>query len=211
MPRQKRFIVVAKKFLQGFTLIEVMIIVAIVAILFVSLMVTMRFQRLKAQDAQIKEDLHLLKVAFENYYSDNNCYPPPEWFDNKSDCGADYLNPYLESLPCSPVDGTPYYIEKDISGCGWFKLYANLNNAEDPEAKKLWVETDGNEDYNYGVSSTNTQIEIDNPNTSGPESGPYYCRGWGNCVGPFANPPCGVTWSSPNCSDSCYNWSNICP
>lgn len=192
----------------GFTMMEVLMIVGILSLLVVSLTVSMRKQRLKAEDATMKDDLNRLKIALEEYYNDNNCYPPPSWLDQ---CGSSLLSPYLTTIPCHP-DGTPFEIEYDSTSCGWFKIYANLHNAEDPQAQALWVDDgSGYAGYNFGVSSTNTTIGINpppaNPSASpSPGSNSYYCSGVGasaNCTSFPAGRTCSPGFPDSNCSGAC--------
>ncbi|KKU46847.1 MAG: hypothetical protein UX62_C0005G0007 [Microgenomates group bacterium GW2011_GWA2_46_7] len=145
---------------QGFTLIEILIVVSIIAILMLTLSFSITRQRDKADNARIKSDLSRLKIAFEDYYNDHNCYPPADWFDDSSDCGTPHLTPYLNQIPCDPHTGRPYPLEKD-GACGtWFKLYGKLTNpTADPQAVAQFSES-GSTLGNYGVSSSNTVVSV---------------------------------------------------
>lgn len=193
---------VSKRF--GFTLIELLVIVAILGILLIITISTLASKRTKADDAKIKSDLSRLSIAFEEYYNDHNCYPPPEFFDDVSDCNSSNLSPYLSSLPCDRRTGLPYILEKDDTGCNWYKLYATLQNANDPASVALHSEA-GSPLGNYGVSSTNVTISV-LPPTPTPASSPvslpspsevatptptpapsvinnyFYCQSVGNCT-----------------------------
>jgi prepilin-type N-terminal cleavage/methylation domain-containing protein len=141
---------------RGFTLIEVLIVVAIIGILVLALTLSMRAQREKAEDARAKADLERLRIAFEDYYSDYNCYPPSEWFDSADDCNADYLQPYLSTIPCDRRTGEPYVIERDSAdSCNWYKLYTTLDYPQE----NLCSET-GSSLGNYGVGSTNVTVSV---------------------------------------------------
>ena len=91
----------------AFTLIEVLVVVAILALLTLAAIVSFGGSRDKADDSRVKSDLDRLKIAFEDYYSDHNCYPPLEWFDSTADCGSDHLQPYLNVMPCNRKTGSP--------------------------------------------------------------------------------------------------------
>jgi len=181
---------------RGFTLIELILVVAILALLITALTLSLRGQRTKAEDTRAKSDLERLKLAFEEYYSDNNCYPPSEWFDNPEDCGTTHLTPYLKNIPCDRHTGLPYQLEKDASGCSWFKLYASLSHWEDPGVQALCA-TGGSTLGNYGVSSDNVVLSVACPSpspigsghSSAPSSSPrpsdsnnYYCQEVNNCT-----------------------------
>jgi prepilin-type N-terminal cleavage/methylation domain-containing protein len=180
---------------KGFTLIELLISISILAILVVIALSMVRSNRDKADDAATKADLQRLKIAFEDYYGDNNCYPPAEFFDSADDCGSNHLAPYLGSLPCDNTTDLPYVLETDATGCNWFKLYTNLKFADaDPSAQSL-CGSGGSSLGNYGVSSDNVALTV--ACTTAPTSSPassgtgeqlppghdyYYCSALGNCT-----------------------------
>src|SRR3972149_11995402 len=89
----------------GFTLIELLIVIAILAILIIISMMSWRLQIEKANDAKKKEGLYRTSQAFEEYFSDNECYPAPDTLQN---CGGSELSPYLDKVPCDPVTKLPY-------------------------------------------------------------------------------------------------------
>lgn len=180
---------------RGFTLIELLIVIAIIAILVVIALSMVKSNRDKATDSRIKSDLHRLKVAFEDYHADNGCYPPPSFFDDPSDCGSAHLAPYLSSIPCNQKSNNPYTLERDPSGCEWFKIYANLLISSDPQALKL-CSSSGSNLGNYAISSDNVVPSVLCDAQSGsaaPSSAPgvsplpqghnyYYCSAVGNCT-----------------------------
>lgn len=190
----------------AFTLIEVLIVVAIIALLVIALTLSMRSQRQKAEDARAKSDLERLKIAFEDYYSDNNCYPPPEWFDGPEDCGSSALQPYLNSITCDRRTGLPYPMEYDSAGCpSWYKLYTTLT-FPDPDSP-LCSDT-GSTLGNYGVASSNTILSVVCTASPAPSSGStpppdpealYYCQNLGNCSEIPTGWTCGITFSDGNC------------
>lgn len=185
-------------------------------------------QRDKAQDAKTKSELNRLRIAFEDYYGDHNCYPPPEWFDSTDDCGSENLRPYLGNIPCDPTTNLPYIVEYDNTGCKSYKLYGNLKYVEDPDRLAL-CSTGGSTAGNYGVSSSNTTVSIDceavtthspTPVGSPPPStipGTHACGtdsgGHGYC-GLYPNPSlAGCPWTTTNstlcesyCPTSALSW-----
>lgn len=164
---------------RGFTLIELLIVVSILAILVIVALAMVRGNRDKAADAKVKSELNRLKIAFEDYYGDHNCYPPPEYFDDANDCGGQQLRPYLGSVPCNPNTNLPYAYITDSTGCTWFKLYGNLKSYdEDSLSSPLTLDSYS---YNYGVSSSNTTLETQNaPLPEGHNY--YYCSALNNCT-----------------------------
>src|SRR5258708_32581778 len=111
----------------GFTLIELLIALAIIAILFVVLLLGEGLQLSRGEDARRKSDLAKLKVAFEDYYNDHNCYPPPALLQR---CGSTDLAPYVARIPCDPRSRQPYpdYID---SSCQWYAIYTTLGDKND--------------------------------------------------------------------------------
>ncbi|NCO11973.1 prepilin-type N-terminal cleavage/methylation domain-containing protein, partial [Candidatus Pacearchaeota archaeon] len=103
---------------RGFTLIEVLIVVAVLAILIIMALLLTPRQLEKARDGQRKSDLQKIKIAFEDYYNDNGCYPSADVLHN---CGgvspSDHeLSPYLQNIPCDPKDQSYYlYLPFDNS------------------------------------------------------------------------------------------------
>jgi len=94
---------------RGFTLIEVMIVVAVIAILALILIPNFTNARAQAQTATCESNLREIATAAELYYSDVQSYPgagnvTPTLFTNGSTI-------YLETTPVDPaaqVSTTPY-------------------------------------------------------------------------------------------------------
>lgn len=165
----------------GFTLIELLIVVSILAILVVIALSMVQGNRDKAEDAKIKSELNRLKIAFEDYYGDHNCYPPAEYFDEASDCGTSQLSPYLNAITCNPKTRQPYAYVTDDTGCVWYKLYGFVSNEQDALiSPPLSIDTHS---YNYGVSSSNTSVaSTTNPNALPLGHNYYYCSSINNCT-----------------------------
>lgn len=217
--------------LKGFTLIEVLIIISILALLMVALLLSVKNQRQKAEDARIKADLDRLKIAFEDYYNDNNCYPPTSWFDTADDCGSNLLQPYLNAIPCDPKSDLPYPLEHVGNQCSGFRLFGTLENYSDPAVTDLCVGSGGSSLGNYGVSSSNTTVGINcapqssgggspTPNPSSPfPPGQYACQtldpingcnNFGSQANALAN-GCPATFSDASCNGQCGNPIYKCP
>src|SRR3990167_8966396 len=108
---------------RGFTLIELLIVIAILAILIIIAMMSWRLQVDKARDAQKKDDLHRISIAFEEYFSDNECYPPADILQN---CQGDEFDPYLDKIPCDPTTGLPYCYITDLDNPSCFRSFKIL-------------------------------------------------------------------------------------
>lgn len=215
----------------GYTLIEILIVMAIVALLVLATILSLSKERLKAEDVRVKTDLERLKIAFAEYYNDNHCYPPVEWFDGAEDCGAPHMQPYLSAIACDKHTGLPYVLEKDATGCGWFKLYGELALPESDREALALCSTPGSNLGNYGVSSSNVTVQIScgggsplasstptassspaasatpAPSSNLPPVDPdyaYYCQGAANCTSydPYKF-YCVPAFTDPNCGAGC--------
>lgn len=77
---RKDYVSNTKKLVRGFTLMELLIVVALIVVLATAMMVLLnvRHQIEKANNAKRKNDLKILRTALEEYYNDKGCYPRPE-------------------------------------------------------------------------------------------------------------------------------------
>lgn len=103
---------------RGFTLIEIMIVIAIIGVLSSIVLASLGPARMKARDARRIEDLHEINNALALYYSDHHEYPPSPCgydcngyyysFDNYDSASwsilQTYLAPYLSKLPVDPIN-----------------------------------------------------------------------------------------------------------
>lgn len=142
-----------QRFSPGLSLIETLIVITILAILILMGIMAMQKQITKGRDAERKADLEKIKLALEDYYNDNDCYPVATWLVI---CGAS-LSPYLKEIPCDPQTGDPYeYLP--VASCAGYRVLTALENQNDPSS--LTVGCDGtvcgtNSPYNennYGIS-----------------------------------------------------------
>ena len=59
----------------GFTLIELLVVVTIVGILAAIAVVNVRYAQRKAREAALKDNLHSLRSAIDNFHADKQRYP----------------------------------------------------------------------------------------------------------------------------------------
>jgi type II secretory pathway pseudopilin PulG len=132
---------------QGFTLIEFLIILGLISVLFILFAQLLGSEYVpRAADAKRKGDLQKIKIAFEDYYNDNSCYPDPGALQN---CGSDDLAPYLSTIPCDPSSKAPYFYEPDqLNQCDGYRLLTVLRYEDDPSI----VDMPCYEPYNYGLA-----------------------------------------------------------
>jgi len=82
----------------GFTLIELMIVLAIIGILATLALPTYRYAHIRAKEAVLKEDLFTLRSLLDQYYADKGHYPSSL---------EDLVNEgYLRKIPIDPMTGS---------------------------------------------------------------------------------------------------------
>ena len=92
---------------QGFTLIELMVVMSIMGILIAIAQPSLKHTIIKAREAVLKEDLFQLREAIDQYYADNGKYP---------DQLADLMNEddrsrsYLRAIPKDPFTNAEDWI-----------------------------------------------------------------------------------------------------
>jgi prepilin-type N-terminal cleavage/methylation domain-containing protein len=186
---------------RGFTLTEVLIVIAVLAVLAILLLLNFNSHQGRARDAGRKTDLDRIKIAFEEYYNDHGCYPPPDILNN---CNGQELQPYLDRIPCDPFTKEPYvYVPLENNECKGYRVLAHLENEEDPVIGQAGCDSSCGcgfgEEYQYGISSgvtlKQTACEPINPQPSStPASSPGGGSGGGSpspgsSPSPSASPP----------------------
>jgi len=147
-----------KMFLKGFTMIELLVVMAILGVLAVVGVQSFRLSQAKSRDARRKSDLEQVQRALEMYVNDHKSYPTSDngkilgtnWGGEFADSNGTI---YMKELPKDPR-GNPEYCYSSDTG-NEYKLYAKLENSQDPKVGGPYS-CNGVNDYNYGVSSPNT-------------------------------------------------------
>lgn len=210
----------------GFTLVELLIVITIMAILVTAMTGALNPAALvdRAHDASRKKDVNRIKVAFEEYYNDNGCYPNATVVAALSDpanCDRNIaLFPQLRPWVCDPVTNKTYVVVVEPSNCPrWYKIMAKLANRSDSDIPSGWSalvgyhigSTDPNQNYdsqvvNYGVSSGNVGW------TDYTMACPYKTDGTNSCNVLYANGDCKSVGQSETCTGStCYAGPNCLP
>jgi type II secretion system protein G len=97
---------------RGFTLVEMMIVVAIIAILVMVLVPNFVRARAQAQTASCMMNLKEIATALELYQADNDQYPTAS---KQALSGSDpNLLPYIKQVPIDPVAGPSAYYEYSV-------------------------------------------------------------------------------------------------
>lgn len=164
---------------QGFTLVEILVVVAIIAVLVGIVGGNFIGSRIRARDSERKSALSQLQKALELYISDYNFYPPSVggqidgiawgnvWIDAENTI-------YMRQLPSDSREPTIQYLYETNTGLTKYRIYARIENAQDIDTD---LDGDGQpgDEYdgsvgdgssktcgtllcNYGVSSANTTM-----------------------------------------------------
>ena len=102
---------------RGFTLLELMIVMAIMGILITIAQPSLKQSIVRAREAVLREDLYQIRDALDQYYADNGKYPAQL---------ADLINQsekeksYLRGIPKDPLTGADDWItialESEVGG-----------------------------------------------------------------------------------------------
>lgn len=162
------------KQVKGFTLIEILIAMAIIGILasvgFGSYIRSLK----KGRDAQRKSDLNQVQNALEGYMSDFQVYPgcnaegkivgcddggtSCDWGDSFTRNVGDTTKTYMSRLPDDPVSTANYVY---VSDGDKYQLFSVLENGQDADYVDSYTTECGDETCKYGVPSPNTSMSTE--------------------------------------------------
>jgi len=150
-----------KNIKNGFTLVELLVVISIIGILTVISLASFTTAQIKARDAQRKSDLEQTSKALMLYYSDTGTFPPEVdfHFGNESPgfVSVDGNTIYMRKTPQDPKFPTSVYVYKTDGSS--FNLFANLENTKDSQCPQPAPYTVGAVSYCYGVASPNTVLQ----------------------------------------------------
>lgn len=72
----------------AFTLLELLVVIAVIGVLVAIILPNLAGVRLRARDSALKNDLNQLKIALRMYYNDHQSYPDDDGSGNMLACGA---------------------------------------------------------------------------------------------------------------------------
>lgn len=113
----------------GFTLIEILVVITIIALLASMAIVSYNSLNKNSRDARRRGDIEQLRVAIEQYRSNNNAYPTPAGTYGLSfgsgSLTDDSTTTYMSQLPQDPKSPQTYYYTGSTSD---YTLGARLEN-----------------------------------------------------------------------------------
>jgi len=149
-----------RKFCKGFTLVELLVVIAVVGILsgtVITLINPANYLK-KGRDTQRKSDLSVIQSAFEIYKADLGIYPPQPL----PSCGNPLTagsppSTYMRRFPCDPRNtGQHVYRYVPSAGNTAYSLIACLENTsdlqKDPTNNSAYC-TGGTTNWSYTVQS----------------------------------------------------------
>lgn len=153
----------------GFTLVELLVVMAIIGILAALVVGNFRNTQIKGRDAQRKSDLKQLASAMELYFNDYGRYPPAS-AGNLLGCPAptgscswgsgnftDGQTIYMRTLPDDPSGSWDYYYQVSTDQQR-FRIFTKLENTQDPDIVSLSSPFCGSTACNFGIASANSNL-----------------------------------------------------
>ncbi len=127
---------------EGFTLLELLIVIVIIGILAVLIVPNLASGPQRARDGQRKSDLRNIKTALETYFNDKNGYPSSATWKTDLNTGGTYI----KTIPVDPKTKSDYSYVPSASGCASgacvsYVLEATLENKKDGDIKAGTTDT----------------------------------------------------------------------
>lgn len=138
---------------RGFTLLEMMVVVAIIAILAGILIPNFTRARAQAGMSACMANEKTIATALELYYTDNQKYPASA---NVDATFVKTMNGYMNQIPIDPTAGAAAYYQYALSSSGGVISYAiTCPGTHDPATLMALT---------GGAATTNTKIKYDSQN-----------------------------------------------
>ncbi len=108
-----------RRFQDGFTLIELMVVILIIGLLATIVVQNLRSATDKAKRVKAQADIAQIKSALDRYYLDSGSYPTTDQglsgliaAPTAGNVPKDWGGPYIEKIPPDPW-GNPYFYQSD--------------------------------------------------------------------------------------------------
>jgi prepilin-type N-terminal cleavage/methylation domain-containing protein len=212
MPTRKK-----KKQFFGFTLVEVITVLIVIAGLLIFSYLSIPTIQAKVRDARRKADLHKMAISIADYEETNNCYPVSLPVCKTAFKDGDEI--VVSSIPCDPDTNESYVYVSENSECpSWFQLYTILEYDDDALIDEVGCRYGCGPDcqFNYGVASPNQNL---NPYCLGPDAPAaedpveYVCDPAGKCEiyeDPEISGCPDIYPDDPTCQEQCEPRENRC-
>lgn len=140
---------------------ELLIVIAIVALLAVFVLMNIQRQTQRGYDSRKKQDITRIRTALEEYFNDHGTYPEEAvWYGMNCgmNTGMEFLKPYLDNkpIPCDPLTRMPYEYVLNTD-CNGFVILTKLGDSSDSDITKNGCDASAGcgyiQGYNFGLSS----------------------------------------------------------
>ncbi len=120
----------------GFTLVEILIVIAIIGILSSLLLPNFLGARERARDARRKSDIDAIRKGLELFKNDQSPVAYPTATSGRLPCAVPLptTGASMGKVPCDPLGPTPYIYTSPVGSSNLdYTLTACLENAADPD------------------------------------------------------------------------------
>lgn len=114
---------------RGFTIVEILVVIAVISLLVSVSYVAFDIAKVKGRDLRRKDDLRTISSALISYYQDKDAYPPSSGVGTAAQYASDGTDPWIPDL-------TSNYIPKLPKDPAQASLTSNLANLFSPEMRQ---------------------------------------------------------------------------
>jgi prepilin-type N-terminal cleavage/methylation domain-containing protein len=116
---------------RGFTLAELLVVIALMAVMATVALSSFTKSQKKGRDARRKQDLSEIRKALELYNQDNNEYPPT--LNSPLEHPTTEGVVYMVKVPSDPKSGYSYIYDGEVDDGQGFRLHARLEYDKDSD------------------------------------------------------------------------------